>query len=250
MKTAMKIYFILSILIISSNSMKAENEKPTLIEKSLKAIAEGVEDGLDVIEEDSSLLFRLGYPYNIVQNNANFKNESYPAFFAGVELKLDINQSSFVSLTSEVSYTYNYDQMSLKLDDRNIIGDSSIRVNAFALLYYRRLNDFKIFDKTVFLSLGPAIAQTTLKFDDIEKNNTTISAKNKVTLRQYGLRASILLKRVVKSLDVELIYYYLKRNSFNVVENSSLDTNVLRTVDESSETSNHSIAIVIRKRIF
>ena len=64
-----KYIFTIFLPMILAFSLLAEVNEPNLIEKGVEAVGEGIEDGLDTLEDESSLLYRIGYPFLRIQNN-------------------------------------------------------------------------------------------------------------------------------------------------------------------------------------
>jgi hypothetical protein len=199
---------------------------------------------------ERGLYFKLGYPYLKAKYNDQKTFEDYLNIHLGVDYIFYSTDSQFLSVLSEFSYSPSRDDLELQLEQGYTKGNGSFRTNYFGLNYSRKIYDAgQGQDYKVYIGLAPIIAQSTIKFNHLKRNDSGIKTKNKITLREYGIKLSVLLSKY-EDCFWEFSYFALRSTGFSIVEDSSLDTSVMKTEDKFSSKTNQSFILSYNFNIF
>lgn len=196
--------------------------------------------------EHPKLFFTVGYPYNSIQGNGLEKDTDFVAASIGGVMKYTSSDISSFNVVIDATYSPQRERIRIAPDDKLIEGRASLLTSFYSLTYQRRVHDTG--EKFIALSFGPSIGLHTLNYDRFVKNNSSVSAKNRIRIRNWGLRSSILLEE--KNSFFEIAHYYLLQNRYSVIDNATLDAQYIKIDRSVSNKISWSIILNYGMRIF
>lgn len=194
------------------------------------------------------LYFTMGYPYVNLQSNTAEYGKDYLGLSIGAIMEYQVDEVSSIDISINASYYPERESMRIAPDGKVVKGRASLLTSFYSLSYSKLLGYYK--SDSIIFSVGPSIGIHTLNYDRFNVNNTDISAKNRVRIRNHGLRTSLKIKSKDLNKFFEVAYYYMLLDKYTIIDDATLDAQSVREDNTAANDSSWSIIFNLGLRIF
>ncbi|MCO4753735.1 MAG: hypothetical protein KC478_04600 [Bacteriovoracaceae bacterium] len=200
----------------------------------------------DDVDDRIRVYLRGGYTLQDIGGNRPRKEGDFISALVGGHIHYRLSAHSLVGLNATVAFAPFRQNTRVELEDKEILGDAFIRTNYYSLPFYYRPSSW---DK-YYLGLGPALTLNHIQYKNFEVNEAKIKKRNRLLLKNVGVVAG--LKRFFSKDEsfVEANLFLVYWDELYLVDNSSLDAQVLQEDDNLKERINFSVSFSFGTLIF
>ena len=194
------------------------------------------------------LYFNIGYPYVSLQSNTAKYDNDYLGLSIGAVMEYQMDELSSLDISINASYFPERESLTIAPNNNVVTGKGSLLTSFYALSYSRIISTYK--SDSIIFSIGPSIGVHTINYDKFVVNNTSISAKNRVRIRNHGARTSLKVRTKDLNKYFEIVYYYMLQDKYTVIDDATLDAQSVREDRAVANDSSWSLIFNLGFRIF
>ncbi len=198
------------------------------------------------VDNKLRVYFRGGYILQDIAGNRPEKGGDYFSFLVGGHVHYQINSQLLLGLDATVAFAPFRDSTRVEIDNEEIKGDAFIRTNYYSLPLYYRPEGWKSY----YLGMGPALTLNHIQYRNFSKNEPGIEKKNKLLLKNVGIVTGVkkFLEDNISFVEANMFVVYW--DEFFLVNDSSLDAQVIEEDESLEKRINFTISLSVGALVF